>query len=368
MTGSVKIILTALAGCLFASCGRKPAGAENTLRSYPTTLVSAQSVTLESTYPVTLKGKEDIEIRPRIDGFIDDIYVDEGSVVAAGQVLFKINSPQAEQALETARAGVTAAEAQLNTALLNFKRMLPLADKNIISSVQLESYHYAYSAAQAAKAQADATLKNAEATLGWTRVTSPVNGVTGAVAYRRGSLVNSQNVLTTVANTSRIFAYFSLNEKALTEFLNCLEGETQAEKIKNAPDITLVLADGSVYPEKGRIETITGVMNITTGSAGFRAEFPNPLGVLRSGTSGRIIIPRTLENALAIPRKATFAQQDKVLAYKVEGDSVVQKVITVLATPDGKGYVVTDGLEDGDRIVTDGTATLSHGKKIAIQQ
>jgi membrane fusion protein (multidrug efflux system) len=364
----MKIVLTALVGCLLASCGRKTVETGNPIQSYPTTRVSAQSVTLESVYPVTIKGKEDIEIRPRIDGFIDDIYVDEGSVVTAGQTLFKINSPQAEQALEIAKAGVALAEAQRNTALLNFKRMLPLAEKNIISEVQMETYQYAYNAANAAKVQADATLKNAEATLGWTRVTSPVNGVTGAITYRRGSLVNSQNVLTTVANTSRIFAYFSLNEKALTELLNSLEGETQAEKIKNAPDITLVLADGSVYPEKGKIETITGVLNITTGSANFRVEFPNLQGQLRSGTSGRITIPRKLENALVIPQKATFAQQNKVLAYKVQGDSVVQKVISVLATPDSKNYVVTGGLEEGDQIVTDGIATLSHGKKIAPQQ
>jgi membrane fusion protein (multidrug efflux system) len=360
--------MTALLGCLLLSCGRKTAETGNAIQSYPAVRVSVQRVTLESSYPVTLKGKEDIEIRPRIDGFIEDIYVDEGSAVAAGQTLFKINSPQAEQALEIAKAGVTVAEAQLNTALLNFRRMLPLAEKNIISNVQLETYQYAYNAAKAAKAQADATLKNAEATLGWTQVTSPVTGVTGEIPYRRGSLVNSQHVLTTVANTSRIFAYFSLNEKALTAFLNDLEGETQAEKIRNAPDITLTLADGSVYPEKGRIETITGMLNITTGSAGFRVEFPNPQGLLRSGTSGRITIPRLLDSALLIPQKATFAQQDKILVYKVEGDSVVQKVISVLPTPDSKSYVVTGGLNEGDRIVTDGIATLSQGKKIAVEE
>jgi membrane fusion protein (multidrug efflux system) len=323
-----------------------------------------QDVTLESVYPVTIKGKEDIEIRPRIDGFIDNIYIDEGAVVAAGQTLFKINSPQAEQSLETARAAVTAAEAQQNTALLNFKRMLPLAEKNIISNVQLETYQYAYNSASAAKAQADAALKNAEATIGWTSVTSPVGGVIGSIPYRKGSLVNNQYVLTTVSNISRVFAHFSLNEKALTEFLDNLEGETQAEKIKNIPEITLILADGSVYPEKGRIETITGALNVTTGSAGFRVEFPNPQGRLRSGTSGRISIPRTVEKAIIIPQKATFAQQDKVLAYQVQADSVVQRVISVIATPDSKSYVVTHGLSEGDLVVTDGIATLRNGKKV----
>jgi membrane fusion protein (multidrug efflux system) len=364
------MILGAATICIFVSCGRNQAGAGRSataLQAYPTTTVSMQDVTLESIYPVTVKGKEDIEIRPRIDGFIDEIYIDEGSVVTAGQVLFKINSPQAEQALETARASVASAQAQLNTAALNYNRMQPLAEKNIISQVQLETYQYAHNSAVALKAQADAALKNAEATIGWTRVTSPVNGVTGAIAYRKGSLVNSQNILTTVANTSRVFAYFSLNEKALASFLADLEGETQAEKIKNAPEITLTLADGTVYPEKGKIETITGVLNITTGSANVRVEFPNSRGELKSGTSGKISIPRILENTLLIPQKATFAQQDKVLVYKVQGDSVVQRVISVIPTPDSKHYVVTQGLSRGDRIVTDGIATLSNGKKIAVE-
>lgn len=361
------MITGAAALCLLVSCNENRAGSggsKTALQTYPTMSISEQDVTLESVYPVTIKGKEDIEIRPRIDGFIDDIYIDEGAVVTAGQVLFKINSPQAEQALETARAAVAAAEAQQNTALLNFKRMLPLSEKNIISNVQMETYQYAYNSASAAKAQADAALKNAEATIGWTSVTSPVSGLIGSVPYRRGSLVNSQNVLTTVSNVSRIFAHFSLNEKALTRFLDNLEGETQAEKIKNAPEITLTLSDGSVYSEKGRIETITGTLNITTGSAGFRVEFPNPQGRLRSGTSGRITIPRTVEKALLIPQKATFAQQDKVLAYQVQADSVVQRVISVIATTDGKSYVVTHGLSKGDRIVTDGIATLRNGQKI----
>jgi membrane fusion protein (multidrug efflux system) len=325
-------------------------------------------VILESVYPVTIKGKEDIEIRPRIDGFIDEVHIDEGDVVRAGQVLFVINSPQARQSLEMARAAVTVAEAQVNTAFLNLRRMSPLAEKNIISGVQLETYQYAYSSAVAAKEQAEASLRNAEATLGWTSVTSPVDGVVGALPYRLGSLVNSQNVLTVVSNTSTVFAYFSLSEKALAGFLGDMEGSTQAEKISHAPPVTLTLADGSVYPAAGRLETITGALNTATGSAGFRVEFPNSDGQLRSGASGRISMPRALDGVIVIPQKATFAQQDKVLVYKVEADSVVQRVISVIPTTDAKGFVVTAGLEEGDMIVADGVATLSNGKKIAVAE
>lgn len=365
-----KITTGILVLTLFSSCGKKqnPFNEEVELRAYPTLLMQKQDAELLSVYPATIKGQEDIEIRPRIDGFIEAIYVDEGSVVKKGQALFKINSPQSEQALTTAKAQVYSAKTQVNTAKLNVDRMKPLAEKGIIGEVQLETTINSYQTTLAALEQAEAALKNAQATIGWTNVTSPVNGVIGAIVFRNGSLVNSANVLTTVANTGNVYAYFSLNEKALTEFLNTLEGKTQAEKIKNAPKVILTLADGTKYGERGRLETITGTVNITTGSATFRVEFPNKEGALRSGTSGKISIPRTLQDVFVIPQKCTFTQQDKTLVYKVVGDSVVQTIVSVMSTSDGKNYAVTDGLNVNNRIVTDGLATLSNKQKIKTQE
>lgn len=348
------------------SCDNKQGTMEQVVQTYPTSVVQKETTELTSVYPTTIRGKEDIEIRPRIDGFIESILVDEGSKVKKGQVLFKINSPQAEQALTSAEATLKSAEAQVNTAKVNVNRIRPLAEKGIVGAVQLETAEDSYQSAQAGLAQAEAALKNAKATMSWTNVTSPVDGLIGSIPLRLGSLVNSANVLTTVANTSNVYAYFSLNEKELSVFLEGLEGKTQAEKIKNTPPVTLILADGSTYDYKGKIETITGSVNITTGSASFRAEFPNEGGQLRSGTSGKVSIPKQMEDVFLIPQKATLAQQNKVLVFKHQGDSVVQKVITVLSTPDGKSYAVTSGLENGDRIVVDGIATLNHGKKIAI--
>ncbi len=361
-----KIVFGATALMVMASCGKQAnsGGDKDEPQPYKTQVLAEQDAQLETIYPVTIKGKEDIEIRPRIDGFIDAIYVDEGSVVKKGQSLFLINSPSATQALTTAKASVESAQAQVNTAQVNVDRIKPLAEKGIVSYTQLNTYENALLSAKASLAQAKAQLANAQATVSWTQVASPVDGVVGAINYRLGSLVSSSNVLTTVANTSNVFAYFSLNEKALTEFLGTLEGNTQAEKIKNAPEITLILADGTTYEEKGKLETITGVINITTGTANFRAEFPNKLGHLRSGTSGKISIPRTLHNVFVIPQAATFSQQDKILVYKVQGDSVIQKTISAHGMPDGKSFAVTDGLVSGDKIVSSGVATLSNGKKI----
>ncbi len=354
---------------ILTSCGKKQEQNQVSVsQEYPTQTVHKQNVVLDTEYPVTIKGQEDIEIKPRIDGFIDAIYVDEGSVVKKNQVLFKINSPQAEQALLSAQALVNSTTASKNTAQLNVNRIRPLVEKGIISPVQLETYEQAYQQAVASLNQAQASLMSAQATIGWTQVKSPVDGVIGEIPYRQGSLVDNSKILTTVANIGNIYAYFSINEKTLMAFLHQLEGKTQAEKIKNIPPVTLILSDNTIYPEKGKVETITGTVNVTTGTANMRALFPNSHGLLRSGTSGKILIPNEMDSIFLIPQKATFSQQDKILVYRLQGDSVVQKAITAIPYSDGIHYVVTEGLSDGDVIVSDGIATLTNGKKISIQK
>jgi membrane fusion protein, multidrug efflux system len=338
------------------ACKNKQATSKNStdqVRAYPITTLLPQDVELRSVYPAIIKGQEDIEIKPRIDGFIEAVYVDEGSIVKRGQPLFKINSPSSVQSIENAQASY-------NTARLDVERMRPLAEKGIISKVKLSTYENSFTSAQAA-------LDQAKAALGWTTVTSPINGIMGAVSYRLGSLVDKANVLTTVANTTNVIAYFAMNEKDLYEFMRSWAGNSQKEKIENMPPVKLLLSDGSEYEESGRIETISGVVDATSGAVNFRASFPNKKGFLRSGSSGKVIIPEVLKKVLVIPQKATFSQQDKILVFKVQGDSVVQKTIVVKSTPDGKDYAVIEGLANGDKIVTDGIVSLKNGKKIKMQ-
>ncbi|MDR2919135.1 MAG: efflux RND transporter periplasmic adaptor subunit [Tannerella sp.] len=354
---------------MLISCGNnsQTANQQVTVQEYPVMVMSKQDANMQSVYPATIRGQEDIEIKPRVDGHIEAIYVDEGSVVKTGQALFKINSPSSEQLLTSARATVNSEKARVNTAKVDVERFRPLAEKGIVSEVQLQTYENAYQTALATLEQAEATLKNAEATMSWATVTSPVDGVVGSIPYRTGSLVNSSNTLTSIANTGNVYAYFSLNERKLMDFMDGIEGSTQSEKIKNMPAVSLILADGSTYEERGRIETITGTVDITTGSANFRAEFPNKAGKLRSGTSGKVIIPKTLSEVFVIPQKATLSQQDKILVYKVEGDSVKQQLILVQSMPNGQDYAVIQGLSNGDKIVSDGIATLRDGAKISIK-
>lgn len=350
-----KIILGGITILMCISCknNQTATGPVVPEKSYPVTTLALQDVELNTAYPTVLKGQEDMEIKPRVEGYIEEVYVDEGSIVKKGQPLFKINSPSSVQNLENAQANY-------NTAKLDVERMRPLAEKGIISDVRLKSYENAFASSKAA-------LDQAKATIGWTKVTSPVDGVVGSISYRLGSLVNSSTVLTSVANTSNMIAYFSLNEKDLLEFLKKWEGNTQEEKIKNMPALKLILADGSEYEETGKIETVSGIVDAKSGAVNIRASFPNNHGLLRSGASGKVVIPQTIKNVFKIPQKATFSQQDKILVYKVLGDSVMQSVITVKSTPDGQSYAVLNGLAAGDKVVTDGISTLKNGSKIKIQ-
>jgi membrane fusion protein (multidrug efflux system) len=340
---------------LFSSCKKKQTGADmsDQVKAYPVETISLQNVELQTVYPAVLKGQDDVDIKPRVDGFIEKVYVDEGAIVHKGQPLFKINSPASVQNLQNARANY-------NTAKLDVDRIRPLTDKGIYSEVKLSTYENALASAKAA-------LDEAKAMLSWTTVTCPVNGIVGTINLRQGSLVSNTSVLTSVANITNIIAYFSINEKDLLEFLKSQQGNTQAAKIKNMPRVKLLLSDGTEYEETGKIETISGIVDPISGSVDFRASFPNKQGLLRSGSSGKIIVPQSVSNALVIPQKATFSQQDKVLVFKVVGDSVVQKAITVKATPDAQSYVVLDGLASGDKIVSDGIATLKSGQKIKVK-
>lgn len=351
---------------IFNSCNRSSGERPASAKEYPTLEMVKQNTILHKTYPATVKGQEDIEIRPRVDGFIEEIYIDEGSVVKKGQPLFRIDSPQSEKEYISAQAQVESAKATVNTALLDVERVRPLSEKGIISDVQLKSAQNAYESALASLAQAEATLRNAAATLSWANITSPVDGIVGTIPYRQGSLVNSQNVLTTVANTGNVYAYFSINEKDLMEMCSRFGGISQESIVGNMPKVTLLLPNGDEYTEKGTIETIAGVVSTTTGSVNLRASFPNTNNFLRSGISGKIILPFEIEDVYVIPQEATFALQDKVMVYTVQSDTVRAKTISVLALSDGRHYAVTGGLSERQTIVSGGVATLNDGAVINI--
>lgn len=337
----------------------------NRVRDYAVVTVQPTTSELKSTYPVVIKGKQDVEIRPKIAGFITELCVDEGATVRKGQTLFIIDPVTYEAAVKVAEANVEVAKARVSTAQLTAGNKRELQKKNIISAYDLQMAENDLASAKASLALAEAQLVNARNDLSYTRVTSPSDGVVGTIPYRVGSLVSSSTAtpLTTVSNISKMYVYFSMNEKQLLDLIR--QGGTVKEILGNMPEVSLQLADGSVYPEKGKIETLSGVIDQATGAASMRATFPNKRNILRSGGTGSVIIPYYEENAIIIPQKATYEIQDKKFVYLVQDDSTVKNTeIEVFGLDDGASYVVTSGLKPGDRIVVEGVGTLRDGVQI----
>jgi len=358
---------------LLASCGNKPdqgaaaAAGPPPAQSYPAFKIATHNATLNSEYPASLQGQQNIEIRPRIDGYIEHIYIDEGAVVKKSQVLFRISAPQYQQDVNNASAAISSAEADVSAAQLQVNKVKPLVEKDIISKYDLESAQYTLQARRAALAQAKANLANAKTNLGYTSVTSPVNGVVGSIPYKLGSLVSSTTAqpLTTVSNIGNIHAYFSMNEKQLLELSRHYEGKTLEAKLDKLPQVSLILSDGTDYPEKGKIETVSGLINSETGAASFRASFPNPVRLIRSGGSAIVRIPQALNDAILVPQKATYELQGKRFVYVVDASGKVKSTeIGVMSTPAGQFFVVTSGLKAGDTVVLEGTSTLQDGTAV----
>lgn len=349
------------------AAGRPGAAGANEVKDYPVITITSHSTTLFSDYPATIQGQQNIEIRPKIDGYIERIYVDEGATVRRGQPLFQISAPQYEQEVRTAQANIKIAQADVNTARMEVERVRPLVEKNIISQYELQKAQFELQARQAALAQAQATLANARTNLGYTRVTSPVNGMVGALPHKIGSLVSSNTVepLTTISNIGNIYAYFSINEKQALEFSRNTPGATAEQRIATIPPVSLILSNGSEFPQKGRIETASGMINTETGSISVRATFPNPGNIIRSGSSGMVRIPQHVDSALLIPQKATYEIQGKKFVYVVESTGTVRSAeIRVMENGNGQYFVVEQGLNPGDRIVLEGVATLREGAPI----
>ncbi len=350
-----------------APAGAGPGGPPQGPMPYKTAPVYYGTATMEYQFPATIQGEQNVEIRPKVDGFIQKIFVDEGAVVRKGQPLFQLNNPQYEEAVRSAGAAVKIAEADVMTANMNVEKVRPLVDKEIISKYELQSNQYTLQSKQASLASAQADLVNARVNVGYTYITSPSDGIVGAIPYKQGSLVSSTSgsPLTTVYNTKNIYAYFSINEKQLLDFSRQVKGTTLQNKLATTQDVILMLADGTAYTQKGRVTTATGLINTETGSANFRATFPNAQGLIRSGSSAIIKLPAPIDSAILIPQEATFDQQGKKFVYKLVGkDSITNTAIEVDEVSIGNLYLVKKGLSKDDQIVVEGAGNIRAATKI----
>lgn len=345
------------------------AGEAQPPQALPVVAVTQQQATVNQEFSASLEGSKDIEIRPQVEGYIEKIFVDEGARVRKGQLLFKINDRLYREQVNNARANLAAAKANLATAQINVSKLTPLVQNNIVSDVQLKSSQAAYNAAAAQVAQAQSLVRNAEINLGYSLITAPADGYIGRIPMKTGSLVglNTAEPLTVLSELKTVYAYFSLSETDYLRFKEQYSGATVEEKLKAIPPVELVLADGSVYPVKGKVEMASGLFNGGMGAISFRAEFANPNGQLRSGNTGRIRLPLTLPASLVIPQEATYEMQDKVFVFAV-GDS--NKVASVPIKPAGRTgnyYLLQTGLKPGQQIVYSGLDRLRDGAIIQPQ-
>lgn len=351
LTGAVALIATAL-----SSCGGKSQtqGTGQTAPEVAVMTVQPGDITFESSFPATIKGKTDIAIRPQVTGFITKVHVDEGQHVRKGQTLFTLDQVQFQAAVDQAEANVASARSAVSTAEITEQNKRMLLDKNIISQTEWQLAANQLSQARAALAQAQAALVTARKNLAYTVVTSPSDGVVGTIPNREGSLASpsSAQALTTVSDNSQVYAYFSLSERDLMEMGG-------SASVRSLPPVKLQLADGSYYPVEGHVATVSGVIDSSTGAASARALFDNPGGVLRSGNTGKVVFPHSNTGVLLVPQTATFEQQDYRYVYVLDENNVANPVaITVDPNSDGRTFVVTSGLNAGDRIVTEGIGTV----------
>jgi membrane fusion protein (multidrug efflux system) len=351
------------------SCGNSsaPPAMHQQAMPLPVVAVTSASGTTFREYPASLEGKVNVEMRPQVEGYLEKIYVDEGAYVRVGQPIFKIDARTYNEALNNAKASLLAAQANVSRAQVEVDRLTPLVENNVISEVQLKTAKANYDAAAAAAEQVKSTIVNAQINIGYTVMKATANGYIGRIPFKTGSLVGKNDALTVLSDISEMYAYFSLSEPDFILFKNQFAGNTIEEKIKKVPPVELALADNSVYPSKGRISSIEGQFDKTTGAISVRASFPNPGGILRTGNTGKVRIPQLYSDALVVPIEATFEVQDKVFVFVV-GDSnkVASKPITVSGKTTNY-YFVKDGVKAGDKIVFSGVGNLQDGAMIVPQ-
>ena len=360
-------VKAAVMACFMAavSCGQAPTAMGPA--EYAVMTIATTDREIPINYSATIRGRQDIAIYPQVSGTIFELCVNEGQTVSKGQPLFIIDQVPYKAALQTADANVAAAKAGVATAQLTYDSKKELYAKNVVSQYDLLTAENTLLTAKAQLAQAEAQRVNAANNLSYTVVKAPANGVVGTLPYRVGALVSASipQPLTTVSDNSDVYVYFSMTENQLLNLTR--QYGSIANTLKNMPDVRLVLNDGSVYDRTGRIESISGVIDTSTGSVQLRAVFPNADGLLHSGGAGSVIVPNIHKDCVVVPQVATFELQNKVYVYKVEDGKATSSMIDVEKINNGREYIVKSGLTPGDVIVAEGVGLLREGTPIVVK-
>ena len=350
------------------SCG--PEMPKLTNSSFETMTVKKSDIELPYKFSARMKGQNDVTVTPQVSGQLMKICVTEGQKVKQGQTLFIIDSRNAQLELEAAQANLQAALAQENSAKLEYESNKNLFEKKIVSTYMLNNSENSYKQAQAAVAQARAAANRAKVNLGFCTITANVSGIIGEIPVRVGDQVSPMTQLTILSGNTTMYAEFSVTEAIVEAMVKEGVKATEVEKfIANLPPATFVMKNGTEYPHKGRVISLTGVVNTETGSLTCKVSFPNPEGHLYSGIQGTIVMPFAEKSVIIVPQYAVVRLQDKAQVYKVKADSTATAVeVTTEDTGNGKDFIVTSGLNEGDQIVTTGANNVTEGQKVLFSE
>ena len=363
-----RFALSAVVGAAvtLSGCGRKDDDKKSMTPSLPVMRVEAGAADISSPYSVRLEGRADAEIRPQVDGVLQEILVREGDLVRKGQPLFRIDDSTYREQYSTALAAQHAAEAQASVARVNAEKLVPLVENKVVAPVQLTTAQAQEKAARAMAEQAAAQARAARINLDYAVVKSPVAGYIGRIPYRQGTLLtkNQTQPLTTISDVGRMYAVFSISESEFSRFKAIYPGKSIDEKVAAVPPVTLTLSDGTIYPQPGKLESLSGGFDRVTGSIGMRASFPNDSGLLRSGNSGTVSLAARFTGIILVPQTATVDLQDKLFVFQLQPGNKVKKQVITASGKSGPNFIVVGGIRPGDTIVTAGIDKLKDGAVI----
>lgn len=352
---------------IFSSC--KPghqAAQEPSILEVPVMVLNKTDTVVYTEYPAQLEGLTDVEIRPQVNGILERVLVQEGAYVEKGKPLFQIDSRPYREAYNDAKAQLSIAQAEVQTAKIEVEKLKALVDNRVVSNYQLKTAQASYDAALAGERKAMAKIENAKITLNFTTIKAPVSGYIGRLGKKTGSLVapSDTHSLTYLSDNREVHAYFSVGEADFVAFKDGLQGSSIDEKLKNSAEVNLVLSGGTDYPVTGRLDMVDAAFDRSTGAITLRATFPNRQGLLRSGNSGRIRLGLRQHGVVAVPQAATFEMQDKLFAYVVDQHNKTRQVALTVAGAAGNSYYISNGLVSGDRLILKGLESLKDGMAV----
>lgn len=326
----------------------------------PVTNVLMKDTNLYREYVADIQAVQNVELRARVQGFLEKIYVDEGQEVRKGQILFKINDEEYRAELAKANANLESAIAEAKASELEVDRLKVMVEKKVISETELSVAQAKLKAVNAKIEQARWAKSNAQLKLSYTSIRAPFNGIIDRIPFKVGSLIDHGTLMTTVSDISEVFVYFNVSEGEYLDYVK----NTVRESGGHNRLVTLMLADGTLYPYEGSVETMGGQFQASTGSISFRARFPNPKSILKHGATGKIRLTNTLNDAIMIPQKSVFEIQDKNFVFVVDSTNKVRMRNFVPKTRFSHYYIVESGLKSGEEIVFEGIQGIRDGMRI----